>query len=124
MYVCDANVWTTSPANATVAPKSPPYGLRLVLWLWPWPCGPAMMPRSPAPSWAGPWSPCGPSGPLWAGPLWALVGPLGPYGPGLCGPPGPLWAPVLESACCPSNLGPRRLASFYNYICVYIYIYV
>ena len=38
------------------------------------------------------WALVGPSGPLWAGLLWA---PLGPHGPGPCGTPGPSWAGPL-----------------------------
>ena len=48
-----------------------------------WPCRFCYLGR------CGP-GPCGPPGPLLAGPLWA---PLGPCGPGPCGCPGPLWAP-------------------------------
>ena len=56
-----------------------------------------------------------PPGPLWAEPLWAL---LGPCGPGHCGPPwalvglapvggpGPLWARPLWAALGTFGLGP------------------
>ena len=62
-------------------------------------------------------------GRLWAGPLWAALGPYGPgpYGPGPHAPPGPIllnsslarWSKVINASS----------TYIYIYICIYIYIY-
>ena len=89
------------------------------------------------PLWAGPlWAPLGPCGPPWALSGWALVDPPGPLGAGplwaswaLVDPPGTFWAGPLRAPLGPC--GPRPLDSLLGLtlktqaeICVYMHIYM